>query len=170
MGIDVDVVSERLEKFTGMIDKLTEVVNKVPNLIMDIGVMKVGYDAAGGNIGGALAGKVALELARSDNIVAGASGVGVLGILGLTSIVNQDGIPQTDPASTVFDVLLDAIGWDGIAVARGIETGIVGTESTGKTDTKAQLTAKQVCEQQGGIWKQGLFGPFCFIPSGGGSV
>ena len=85
-----------------LLEKLTPLLARADHLIeaaTKIGVAYVGFRAGekiakGGGVGGALSNLIALKLAQSGNIVAGAAGVATLAGTGLTSIGALDLISE----------------------------------------------------------------------------
>lgn len=76
--------------------RLAEKSDKIIDSAMKVGVAYMGYKAAN-HWTGSLNALIALKLAQSGNIVAGAAGVGVLAFIGATQIVQA-------PPENYYDV------------------------------------------------------------------
>ena len=84
---DMDAVSEKLDKLVGVVQKFSSIAEKIPNLFIQAGVAKIGFDATR-NIGGSLAALIALKMAQGGNLAGGIAGVATLTGLGVGSVMN----------------------------------------------------------------------------------
>jgi len=100
MAKSSSISQEAIIRLISRSDRLIEAGTK-------IGVAYLGYQA-NNHWTGALTSLIALKLAQSGNVVAGAAGVSVLGIIGLTNITKKTTSPFgiIEPPPGVVDVTL----------------------------------------------------------------